>query len=170
VSTQTPVPVPSGIFVGPGSGGGGGGGLLGQAQYAPAVTAVKGVSSASLVAIDPTNLTVSFTTAKSGPGSTSVVCRASFVADTGSNMILGFTDHTSLAARGEQSVLSTGSIGAVPVEIAILVTGLTANTAYQFDLAAAGPTSGAINVLIAGVGELNNKGGVVTLEVLAGDN
>ncbi len=126
------------------SGGGGGssaGTLLGRCFYAPNPSVSYAVTASTLTALDATNLKVSFTTAASGPGSTEVLVKLQAGVSGTTILYFGLTGTGAPASRYE--VLSNGSPVSGSVEF--LVTGLTPNTAYTWDFAAATNT-GTFNV------------------------
>ena len=157
---------------GGGGGGGGGGGLLAVVSYAPSGGDNKTVASGTLTDLDTTNLTIPFTTAESGLGSTQVLVRLTGVYQTGGSgaNYWGLHDHTSHAVVGHLYYLvndAPAGDGWWTPSVPILVTGLTANTAYQFDWCA-DSGSGAM-VLIKGITAIagSPQGGPAVMEVLA---
>lgn len=123
------------------SSGGSGGGLLAVAQYAPSSRATYDLTS-TLAALDTTNMTVSFTTAASGNGSKHVLVKAYFSLNTtisGDTCYFGFFTHSTTTVVGGLSRFigpnAANDTIFLPLVIETYITGLTAGTAYQYDLA-----------------------------------
>lgn len=126
----------------------GGAALLGVTSYAPAGAASLTVASATLATLDTTNAIVNFTTTASGKGSTQVLIRLTAWSAQSSNLLIGFLNHSGGAQVGPAGTADGNGFGNAG-EYVFLVSSLTANTAYQFDLAAAGPTAASVPVFVA---------------------
>lgn len=111
-----------------------GGVLLTCIQYAPSTVTAYSSTSTTPVAVDSTNLTVSFT----APSSGKVLVRLGGVYrwTAGSGAYWGLVDHGTTTLRG--SLTQPGwNVPNVLLNYSVpfLITGLTAGTAYQFDWA-----------------------------------
>jgi len=97
------------------------------------------ISSATLAAVDSTNLTIAFTTKASGPGSTVVLVdiEAGYSGVAASIAYVALLNHVGGAQQGFTKVVDV-SLSATVIIIAtrFRVSGLSASTSYQFDLAA----------------------------------
>jgi hypothetical protein len=120
--------------------------LLAAKMYDPSTAASHATSSlTAMTALDTTNLRNTFTTAASGPGSTSVLVRirgGSYQGATGTpGVLFGVLDGSTVKGRvphnlGGQSINGTATTTMQrAVNAAFVVTGLTANTSYTWDLA-----------------------------------
>lgn len=111
--------------------------LLGATYYEPATAANKTTSSASLVAVDTTNLTVSFT-AISTAVVVELVSPVGFFTNSAQNYVMWalFTHSTTTQVGYTVTALSSSGTTLSPNGFAkIRVTGLTAGTSYQWDWA-----------------------------------
>lgn len=156
------------------------GSVLAVATYAPASQATYTIGS-SLAALDTTNLTISFT----APASGRVLARAAMwgrvspaIGALGDSAWLGvcYTDHTSgsqVSAVGRFLELTTVStaeaqqVGGV-CQYEALVTGLTAGTTYEWDLAAGYQASAAPQqvIMAASSGTFGNVTGPALLVIV----
>lgn len=133
-------------FPQPGAGGSSGG-LLAVVSYAPAAQTPLNFGQAALAALDTTHLTIGFTTTKSGKGSTQVLVRLSGLIHptaNNDNPVWGlFTHNTTnqVGPAGQVSYQASDTAALLWASIAILVTGLTPGTAYQYDWAAGSTTN-----------------------------
>jgi hypothetical protein len=116
--------------------------LLARQQYAPGTLATLTTSSGSLVAIDTTNLTVSFT----APASGAVLVRLSGAikgasgATVPSGVVWGLCVHSTTTPAGDSAMVPvTSTFLASTAQADILITGLTPSTVYQYDWAWAAP-------------------------------
>jgi hypothetical protein len=106
-------------------------------RYAPATVSTYTTTSATLVAIDSTNMqTGSF----SAPASGQVWVEVAFIlqgnsAGTGAMANLALFDHGTTTQRGDTWFLNIDTISSEPTIAKFLVTGLTPGTSYNFDLA-----------------------------------
>lgn len=117
------------------SGGGGGAGtLLGRTFYAPSTPVTYPITASVLTAVDATHLSIAFTTAASGPGSTEVLAKAQFGTQIAQNLAVGFLGTGAPSASYEVGA-SDSSITLMGI-VEILVTGLTAATTYTWELGA----------------------------------
>jgi hypothetical protein len=115
-----------------GGSGSGGGGLLADVQYAPSVLASPS-NAGGIAAVDATHLTISF----KAPTSGNVLVRltANQYTPAGGYAYWALLDHTAHTQVGD-SVAVCGGVEVVSVTSAVfLITGLTANTTYQYDWA-----------------------------------
>lgn len=144
-----------------GSGGGGGpsspsiGQLLNWIQYAPAPRVLFNPLPTSLTALDTTNITLPFTTTSSGK--VKIVAKALGIDATSSSneapINLALLDHTSHSQIG---FTIAGVYAANNLEVGVYMDAafyltLTANTSYQFDLAASTPAAGTGIISAAGL-------------------
>jgi hypothetical protein len=125
---------------GSGGGGGGGGSILGHCFYQPTTLTSESIPS-TFGPIDSTNLTVSFKTNVSGPGSTEVIAvltAAALTQTSGYYQFWGLTDHTSGSQYGLSGIPqnNSGSNNGEVVSLPFLITGLSPNTNYQMDWSA----------------------------------
>jgi hypothetical protein len=115
-------------------GGGGGGGVLAVAQYAPTDTATYTTTSTTPVAIDSTNLTVSFTVP--GSGKVVVELEANATGNAAGGSYYALLNHTGGAQVGGATAynLLDNTTVASPSK-SIYLTGLTPNDVLQLDWA-----------------------------------
>lgn len=123
--------------------------VLGRVAYAPASRVSYTTSSTTLVAVDSTNLTVSFVAPLSGK----VIVRANVLTylTSGSYLIaIGLLDHSTSAQVGGIQT-ATASVSASHQVAEVDVTGLTPGTTYQYDLAWAVSNASAVGNIQAGI-------------------
>jgi hypothetical protein len=116
---------------GPSGGGGGGSGLLAVLQYEPSTAAIYSTASASMAAVDSTNLTISFT----APSSGNVLVRL-----TGAGLAIGGYVYWGLLPHGGGSqVGNSWCIAGANItdagSAAFYITGLVSGNTYQYDWA-----------------------------------
>lgn len=105
--------------------------LLGSTYYAPATTQTKTVTGNTLVAVDTTNLTVTFTAPASGAvfvELTGVVNLSS----AGNNAWWGVATHNTVTALGGLVAVAQG-VNSINATARIYISGLTSGTSYQYD-------------------------------------
>lgn len=141
--------------------------LLNSKSYAPAGAVTLNVASVTLVPLDVVNLTVPFTTAASGLGSTQVLVRVTASSAQAANLLIGIVNHTGGAQMGPAVTADGNGFGNAGC-YAFLITGLTPNTAYGIDLAAAGAAAGSTPVFVArNASAASQNAGPITIEVWA---
>lgn len=120
--------------------------LLAAKMYDPASAASHATSSlTAMTALDTTNLRLTFTTAASGPGSTTVLVRirgGSIQGATGTpGLLFGVLDGSTIKGRVPNFIAGQNINGTATatmqrtVNASFVVNGLTANTSYTWDLA-----------------------------------
>jgi hypothetical protein len=114
--------------------------LLALTNYAPGPGATTYTLTSTPTSLDPTHLTVPFTTSASGLGSTQVIVRLSalqVVVSSGAHVLWGLFDHTTAATVGSASeVMFSETAEANYTSLPIVVSSLSPSTAYQYDFAA----------------------------------
>jgi hypothetical protein len=144
-----------------------GGGLLAVVCYKPGSYAHPNLSTSAVSPIDNTNLTIPFTTAASGKGSTQVLARVSGYLTTtaADDPVMGFALHAGGNALG--SLFNVGQVagGAAAFTGAVVIGSLTAATPYQFDLV--GMANSTCTLQMVGQTTGTSGAGPCTLEIWA---
>jgi len=149
-------------------GGGGSAAILASVQYAPAVEVALSVT--TLAVFDATNLTIAFTTATTDKGSTAVIVRLTgCVQNNAGKAYWALLDHTAMTQVGLTATVQDGIGSSIEaISVAIIVTGLTPNTAYQYDWAGIGVGAATILYVQGATGAPSTPyAGLATMEVLA---
>lgn len=134
---------------------GSGAGVLAAVHYAPAALATYNVTGGTLVALDTTNLTVSFPVPSSLKA---VVMFSAGMNGQGTNVLgLGLLNHSGGAQVGYTISNVVTATGTVTCTVVWYLSGLTAGT-LGLDIAAGVPTAGTGHVFALGAtGAVNNS-------------
>jgi hypothetical protein len=142
--------------------------LLARVSYAPSTpvtyTAALGPN---LVALDTTNLAITFTTAGSGPGSTEVVVRLQAGVNGAARLYWGLTG-TGAPTTGYQ--ISNSLSNSQLASLDFPVTGLTPNTTYTWNFAAYASVASTATIAAgsAAAGALTSNAYPASMKVFAG--
>lgn len=144
----------------------GSGAVLDVCRYAPSTAVVLPSGAGGLAAFDATHLTVAFTAPPSG--SVLVSLSACIEQQYSYDNFFGLADHTTHAQVGDAIHVSLDAAYVGQVEVTVLVAGLTAGAAYQWDFAGALAGSGTFSLYAAsGTPNTNRNGGPALMVVTA---